>query len=910
MATDTITTPGTGTWVVPALITSLVIEAQGGGGGSGVHAQGEGGGGGGAYSRTGPTLAFVGSGGTIVPGKILNYTVGDGGAINADGGNTIFGGAAGGSISDAIGARGGGAGSGQTGGAGGEPGGNGDIGFIGGDGANGTATDGGGGGEGAGSTDDGGDASGKTGGSGTDGGDGGTGGGNAQAGTAGSIVGGGGAGGGAGANGAAGARGQLTLTSVIATVGPTAPTTNLQVTAQGATTCSLSWTRGNGAKVAVFAKATTSGAPAPVDDDTYAADTVFGDGDQIGASGWFCVYNGTGTSVDITALSASTAYRFAAVEYNGSAGSEKYMAEYTTVWASSWTDAAASAVQGQGHLQKTENGGAPFFGLYDGFSGGSPVASVADFGSGDDITKRAMPLFGRTYQQSGPLPPVGTDYSSVSLTVTNLDADGALEVRVGIGNYDFSSDAETVWDNITTGAVDAVALQPGPDTDALVFNSSGRTQFAALIDAAADDLMCCVYLRHEDVDSAINFDTSALALLTAVWTPDGFQTVDEDIVQMTTDSDAGPEGGGTIVLNNSNCQDTFINALLPTSGFGDLSTLTCGVGTGGADVRILIRFNLVTAFGIPLGSTITTFPLKIFSGARQVTTGSPTFKVYRCRQTDWLEGTSVSPQATWFNYISGSTWVSAGGAAGGSPENTPTPIGSVTWPAAGGNVTIDIATLAQDALDNRNGELSIILVADAGNNWNGTCISSEANGGNGGGVIVQGYDFTAPGGTTNVITDIDFVPTGPTAGIAYFDYIGFDGVLLCIKQVSSGSPVPVDGVNYGTGTGGIYTISPGANVVPTNWVNLWLTTGDQPPDFQGMSVTNLTPSVPYRMAVIGYTGTPLNPDWDPTFVENENILNFQTSPAGPVIVNPIAGGVSTQGVLNVRPRGPNWRKNK
>jgi len=45
----------------------------------------------------------------------------------------------------------------------------------------------------------------------------------------------------------------------------------------------------------------------------------------IGASGWYCIYNGTGSSVDISGLTAGATYRVTAVEYDGGAGSEKYL---------------------------------------------------------------------------------------------------------------------------------------------------------------------------------------------------------------------------------------------------------------------------------------------------------------------------------------------------------------------------------------------------------------------------------------------------------------------------------------------------------------------------------------------------------------------------------------------------------
>lgn len=86
----------------------------------------------------------------------------------------------------------------------------------------------------------------------------------------------------------------------------------------------LSWTNGNGASRLVFIAATSTGSPAPVDGTTYTANTTFGSGTQISSSGWYCVYNGTGTSVSVTGLSAGTTYRAMVVEANCTSTNIKY----------------------------------------------------------------------------------------------------------------------------------------------------------------------------------------------------------------------------------------------------------------------------------------------------------------------------------------------------------------------------------------------------------------------------------------------------------------------------------------------------------------------------------------------------------------------------------------------------------
>ncbi|NVN95333.1 MAG: M6 family metalloprotease domain-containing protein [Bacteroidetes bacterium] len=78
----------------------------------------------------------------------------------------------------------------------------------------------------------------------------------------------------------------------------------------------IGWTRGSGDSVLVVARAGSAVNLDPANDLIYSADSVFGNGSQIG-TGNYVVYNGTGTSVNVTALTLGTPYYFAIYEYNG-----------------------------------------------------------------------------------------------------------------------------------------------------------------------------------------------------------------------------------------------------------------------------------------------------------------------------------------------------------------------------------------------------------------------------------------------------------------------------------------------------------------------------------------------------------------------------------------------------------------
>ena len=87
----------------------------------------------------------------------------------------------------------------------------------------------------------------------------------------------------------------------------------------------ISWTNGNADKRAVFVIEGSNAHVNPVDNTTYSASTNWSvKGTQLGSSGYYCVYNGTGNSVTITGLNPGTLYKVVVFEYNGSASAEKY----------------------------------------------------------------------------------------------------------------------------------------------------------------------------------------------------------------------------------------------------------------------------------------------------------------------------------------------------------------------------------------------------------------------------------------------------------------------------------------------------------------------------------------------------------------------------------------------------------
>ena len=111
---------------------------------------------------------------------------------------------------------------------------------------------------------------------------------------------------------------------------PTVQSTNITFSNVSYNVFTTTCTNGNGSNRIFFIKATTTGRSAPVNNTTYIANPVYKSGTQIGASGWYCVYKGTGNSVTVTGLSVNTTYRIHVCEFNGNPGTEKYLKNTST----------------------------------------------------------------------------------------------------------------------------------------------------------------------------------------------------------------------------------------------------------------------------------------------------------------------------------------------------------------------------------------------------------------------------------------------------------------------------------------------------------------------------------------------------------------------------------------------------
>ncbi|MFA5326582.1 MAG: IPT/TIG domain-containing protein [Prolixibacteraceae bacterium] len=111
---------------------------------------------------------------------------------------------------------------------------------------------------------------------------------------------------------------------------PTDQSKNLNYSNVETTSCDISWTRGNGEACVVFLKEINAGSFIPKDQTTYTAVANLQSSKEIGDSGWYCVYNGMGSSVSLSGLKSGATYTTQVFEFNGPVGFESYQRASTT----------------------------------------------------------------------------------------------------------------------------------------------------------------------------------------------------------------------------------------------------------------------------------------------------------------------------------------------------------------------------------------------------------------------------------------------------------------------------------------------------------------------------------------------------------------------------------------------------
>ncbi|MCD6367202.1 MAG: hypothetical protein J7L46_06660 [Bacteroidales bacterium] len=105
---------------------------------------------------------------------------------------------------------------------------------------------------------------------------------------------------------------------------PTTEASTMTFSSVGSSSMTVSWTSGNGNNRIVVIHQGSAVTSNPVNGTSYSASSTYGSGDDIGTNE-FVIYDGTGNSVTVNGLSASTTYYFKIFEFNCSGGNEVYL---------------------------------------------------------------------------------------------------------------------------------------------------------------------------------------------------------------------------------------------------------------------------------------------------------------------------------------------------------------------------------------------------------------------------------------------------------------------------------------------------------------------------------------------------------------------------------------------------------
>jgi len=235
---------------------------------------------------------------------------------------------------------------------------------------------------------------------------------------------------------------------------------------------SLSWTSGNGDAAAVFVMEGSSGSSTPVNDISYTADPIFGAGDQIDSTGWYCVYNGTGTSTNVYGIRPGSTYRLMVCEYNEDTG----FIRYNTSTASN--NPLSQTTRDLFINEVDADAGDEFVELYDDGIGnvGLDGLVLVFYNGADDLSDKRFSLNGKTTDANGFLLVGDSDLPNEDISFGSfIMQNGADAVALYLGEYaDFPNDSPVS----TTNLVDAIVYDTDDPDDAglLVLLNGGQPQ--------------------------------------------------------------------------------------------------------------------------------------------------------------------------------------------------------------------------------------------------------------------------------------------------------------------------------------------------------------------------------------------------------------------------------------------------
>ena len=175
----------------------------------------------------------------------------------------------------------------------------------------------------------------------------------------------------------------------------------------------ISWTSGNGGYRAVFMKAGSGSITIPTNGVSYTASANFASpGTQLGSSGYYCIYSGTGSTVSVTGLSAGTAYYVQIFEYNiDGSNNTSTISYYTATASNNPNNSATLSLEPTAHAATFSAAVASSSSINLSFSAASSITNAAGF---------------IILQKSGSSAPTGTPSDANAYSVGNTIGDGTV----------------------------------------------------------------------------------------------------------------------------------------------------------------------------------------------------------------------------------------------------------------------------------------------------------------------------------------------------------------------------------------------------------------------------------------------------------------------------------------------------
>jgi hypothetical protein len=295
-----------------------------------------------------------------------------------------------------------------------------------------------------------------------------------------------------------------TFTPAAVPVTPLVQVSDVAVSNLEGKTLTINWTNGDGTSRVVFMKQTSSTSELlnAVDSKQYVGNSEFEtESSYVGGFGWYCVYSGTGSSVDISNLRSTTQYRIQVLEFNGAGGFQKYLSttsaenviNVTTPLAAPGSPESTMAVRFLGSNAATVaifdgDGSKSAVFVKEGTSGIPPVVDNttydydSEFGSGDQVGTSGWFC-------------VGNLTFSDELTITNLLP--GHNYRIAVVDYNGSPGNELYnATSVTDNPIQIQTYQSDPSTNDYTLTKS-ITTFTELVSATALD-----YVEADDHTSS------------------------------------------------------------------------------------------------------------------------------------------------------------------------------------------------------------------------------------------------------------------------------------------------------------------------------------------------------------------------------------------------------------------------